>query len=250
MENETSVLPGHVVLLGQALRPLRAALARHLETSVAQTGFDADFAATARHSLDAIDLDVRRICAAALEPMGRLAALDRCGDAEILGAAQDFQAVLLPLMNGHTRIAALRVPGEDAHAHGLLLDTYRHHLRNVLCWLEELTDSIADPVGALRRRGLPTTGRVELRVRLTSTLAPQRIELGVWIAQRELLTAQRHRNTLPSARPAVRTDYGSGGFAPLPACPKAGLGFWGTLGAVVLGVGIAGMLFGDDCDCE
>jgi hypothetical protein len=94
---------------------------------------------------------------------------------------------------------------------------YRHSLVQVRDWLKELVDALEDPVAAARSRGIPISGQVELPFYLTMTSAPALEQLTAWIS----------RHSSSSRR-------------------SGGLGFWGTVGALVLGWGIGDALFGDD----
>ena len=92
--------------------------------------------------------------------------------------------------------------------------------------MDELIEVIDDPLAAVRRRGTPTSGHVELPITLTLTAAPQLAELYDWLE-------------LDLLEPG---DYGS---RSAPA-EKQGLGFLGTAAAVALGFGIGSWLFGGE----
>ena len=92
-------------------------------------------------------------------------------------------------------------------------------------WLDELVETIDRPLAAVKRRGLPTSGHVTLRLTLTLTEAPELAGLRRW--------TESYR--LPAA--------GNASHAP---AARSGLGFWGTVGAVVTGFAIGDLLFDDE----
>lgn len=109
----------------------------------------------------------------------------------------------------------------------MLEHAYRHSLIEIRDWLHELVETLADPMATVHRRGLPTSGYVELPLTLELTAAPELAGLSRW---------------------AERQSGYSGFSSSTSLNRKSGLGFWGTVGAVVLGWGIGEALFGDD-DC-
>jgi len=157
------------------------------------------------------------------------------GDAEVYRAVGRLDASVDDLLAGYVGVRALRVFGTDAVARDLLAGVYRHTLVEIRDWIAELVDVLADPLAALRKRGLPTSGTVELPLKLTLTAAPQLAELSLCF-QRQWATPA----LLPAKLPAI---------AGRPR--EAGLGFWGTVGTLILAWGLGNALFGnDDCDCD
>ena len=114
----------------------------------------------------------------------------------------------------------------DLDERDLLAGVYRHLLTEIRNWMEELVEVIGDPLAAVKRRGLPTSGYVELPINLTLTEAPQLAELHDWLVP-GLRGAGNDR--LPPAR-----------------ARKSGLGFCGTVAAAVLGFAIGDWLFGGE----
>ena len=124
------------------------------------------------------------------------------------------------LLAVYREVLALNPYGRDTQARDLLAGVYRHTLVEIRDWLEDLVETLADPIAVVRRRGLPTTGYVELPLTLTLTAAPELASLSHWVGSNAGGAARR----------------------------QSGLGFWGTVGALILGWGIGEALFGDD-DC-
>ena len=133
-----------------------------------------------------------------------------------------LEAVLESLLGDDRYVRSLNSVGSDAELQTLLAGCYRHLLVDIRAWLRELVETLTDPVAACRRRGLPTTGQVELRLPLTLTAPPEAAQLTHLIQDQARRTARS----------------GSTG--------RTGRGFWGTVGAVVLGWWIGSSLFGGD----
>lgn len=157
--------------------------------------------------------------------MSDVVANERATDGDVYRAVGRFEAFVDDLLAGYREVRALNAYGRDAEARDLLAGVYRHTLVEIRDWLEKLVETLSDPMAVVRRRGLPTTGHVELPLILTLTAAPELAALSRWI--------EGNAGAFSSDGTTRR---------------KSGLGFWATVGAVILGWGIGDALFGDD-DC-
>lgn len=128
--------------------------------------------------------------------------------------AGKLESILDELLTEHHRHDA----GHDYPALRLAA-IHRHALEEVAAWLDEMLEVIDDPIPALRRRGLPTTGKVDLELTLRLTPAPELAELERYVRAQGL---ERRSASAPSN----------------------GLGFWGW--AAVIGLGL--WLSGGGCD--
>ncbi|MBK8891153.1 MAG: hypothetical protein IPN75_12680 [Dechloromonas sp.] len=107
-------------------------------------------------------------------------------------------------------------------------DLVAHHLGEVRDWLGDLIETLVDPVAALKKRELPSSGEVKLPLTLRLTAAAQLAKLSRWTTRQQV-------------SPPV-TEY--------QPPPISGLRYWGTLGTILIAWGIGGALFGgNDCDC-
>lgn len=110
------------------------------------------------------------------------------GDA---AAAEVFSSVgRIEVILNHTRknLNEVRAWRDDPKADDVrrLLDgMYRHLLDQIRGMLREMTEALREPVAALERRGLPTTGKVTLRFNFELTDSPQRAALEAWVARQE-----------------------------------------------------------------
>ena len=98
-------------------------------------------------------------------------------------------------------------------------------------WLRDVVEAIEDPLTAIKRRGLPTRDKAELFFLLTLTGPPELEQLNRWAAHEA-----RGDGALESLYEVEKT------YPAPPADKRAGLGFWGVVGATVLGFGIADWL--------
>jgi len=215
------LLPHRLTLLGEAMRPVLQNLETELDDSVEADTPVFDIAATVQHELAQLEKAVHRLAKRINDLMDDVASNEAASDSEVYRAASRFEAALQGILARYHGILSLDAYGTDIIVIDLLADVYRHSLIEIRDWLEELVETVADPMAAVRRRGLPTSGHVEIPLFLELTTAPELDELANWVE-------------LPSDYGASSSNRGSG------------LGFWGTVGAVVLGWGIGDALFGND----
>lgn len=110
------------------------------------------------------------------------------GDA---AAAEVFSSVgRIEVILNHTRknldeVRAWRNDPKAVVVRGLLADMYRHLLNQIRGMLRKITEALRDPVAALERRGLPTTGKVTLEFKFEITDSPQRADLEAWVEREE-----------------------------------------------------------------
>lgn len=148
------------------------------------------------------------------------------GDA---AAAEVFSSVgRIEVILNHTRrnLNEVRTWRDDPKAdvvRGLLAGMYRHLLDQIRGMLREITEALREPVAALERRGLPTTGEIPLRFKFVITDSPQRDDLEAWLEREERGETWLERQE--------RRQEGSGGA-------------WGCLGAVLLAVFLVWLLGG------
>lgn len=226
--SDQPVLPRRVTLLGEAMRPLERRISGRLDMPVAPVADVPGMNEIVSNHLGALQDIVQRLPDRLAGLMADVVENEGVSDAEVYRAAGRLEASVDDLLAGYLGVRALRAFGTDAEARDLLAGVYRHTLAEIRDWIAELVAVLADPIAALRKRGLPTSGAVELRLALRLTAAPQLAKLSQWTTSQQV--------SQPTA------DY-----QPPPA---SGLGFWGTLGTILLAWGIGGALFGgDDCEC-
>jgi hypothetical protein len=146
---------------------------------------------------------------------------------EAYRAAGRLEQVLSEFVDGYHEVKSSHDGPEPSEARTLLLGVYRHHLREISAWLDELVQAIADPASALERRGLSPTDGAELSVVLHMTAPPQMTKLN------ELAKCLQFPQNCP-------IDEFPGDSPPAPPQP----GMLGTLGALAFGFGISKAVFG------
>lgn len=245
--SETSPLPRHLTVLGEAMRPVWQTLTVELDAPVRLTAPVVDMFASVQHHLSLLTSTLGRLSEQTDDLMREVLAKQDASDLVVYRAVGRFEAPLLDILAGYHGVCALAARGTARDARDLLAGVYRHSLIEIRDWLGELVQTLEDPLAALKRRGLPTSGPVTLRLLLTLTAAPGLESLSRW--------AERHSPAWPCSPRKLETGLESHSpYPPLnrpssPRKPETGLGFWCTLGALALGWGVGEALFGDD-DCD
>ena len=216
--SESSTLRPSTTALGEALRPMLFELQTRLDARVCSDLPVSDAAGEITDHLDEM-ADTISGLSAKVNTLGELLSREAPA-AGIHRAAGGLEVHLDALLARYTEVRRWRPSASDLSARDLLAGVYRHLLTEIRGWMEELVEMIDDPRAAVKRRGLPTSGYVELPGTLTLTAAPQLAELNDWL-EGELLVP------------------------PAPA-RESGLGFCGTVAAAVLGVAIGASLFGGE----
>ena len=216
--SESATLQPGAAALGEALRPMLSALQTQLDARVRSDLQVSDAAGKIADHLDEM-ADTVSVLEAKVNTLGELLSREAPA-AEIHRAAGGLEVHLDTLLARYTEVRRWRPGASDLYARALLAGAYLHLLTETRSWMEELVEMIGDPLAAVKRRGLPTSGYVELPSTLTLTAAPQLAELHGWL-DREL---------------------------PVPPAParEPRLGFCGALVGAVLGFAIGGWLFGGE----
>ena len=216
------VLPPRLALRGRAMQPRWQKIHTEIcrEATPSHTPCD-DMAETVMRHRDALTAFMTRIDREINRLTVKVVGQEDASDAQVHHAVAHFEALLDDVLNGHAEVCALDVHGRDAEARELLAGIYRQLLMDIRNWLEDLVRTLADPLAELRRRGQPTTGPVEIALPLHLNTAPEINALRDWMEKETALQIHAPSRT-------------------------TGLGFWGTVGAMVLGIGIGEALFGGD----
>lgn len=220
MTDEITLTP-RLVCLGEAMAPVLGKLDAALAEQALPTDPVRSIVDVIRRGLDALGRSIPRLSDQVNGLMTDVAANESASDRDVYRAVGRFEGVLDEIISDYRKVSRQSAYGSDEEACELLTGTYRHSLREIQIWLQDLVDTLADPIAALHRKGLPTTGSIEIPLTLTLTSAPELTGLQRW--------GERHSMYTPSPTPT-----------------NQGLGFWGTVGAIAIGWGIGEALFGDD----
>lgn len=210
-------VPHRVKILGVALCSTLQRLERAMRQPVRADHAVYGMLETVSHHLRVNAEGVRRLSAGIDTLMAEVISLEAASDVLVYRAVGRFDACMDDLLDGLKSVQTIAATGDDLQACSLLEGAYRHLLGEVRDWLSDLIDAIDDPLAALNKRGLPTTGSIKLPIILKLTPAPQLERLRLW---------------------------GQGHGTHLPAAEKERLGFWHTAGQIALGVALGNCLFG------
>lgn len=178
----TFVVPARVLFLGEALasvaRATRIAMARRVRPS---TQAFATLEDASRH-LGLIEQALTHLNARLEGLMTDVICNEPAGMAQAGRAAGRLEQVLAALVEGYLQAKAAPVDvdadADAAEARALILRTYRHHIREICHWLDEMVQAIANPEAALKQRGIALAPEVQLAVTLNLTSPPEMARLG------------------------------------------------------------------------
>jgi hypothetical protein len=156
---------------------------------------------------------------------------EEAGLAEASRAAGRLEQVLSEFVEGYQAAkAAHAVDTDSREARSLLLGVYRHHVRVICDWLDDLVHAINNPIAALDKQAIPVTSNVMLTIALNMTSPPEMAKLDA-LAKRLRQKSEPSIEAVPTQPPRE---------APINNEP----GILGTIGALAFGVGLANSVFG------
>ena len=211
MNSEAPQAAAEMLALGRALRPTLANMSATLRSSPPLGGDVATIESVEDHLArlaNACDDMVAKV-----EELGQALAAGS-DELAIHRAVGAFEAHLQVLRDGYMEVLAWGGAESARRGRDLLAEVYRDILTQIKDWIEEIVETVEDPLAAIKRRGLPTKGKVNLTIALTLDTPPELEELVRW----------------------ARKD----------AAPEGGGGFWRIVAGTVLGIGIADLLFLED----
>jgi len=214
--NDELVMPHRVTIMGMAMRPVLRKLMGQINQPHVVCAPDGNMIELVIHYLGLLQIHVTHLKTGIDALMSDVVENTRASDSAVQTAVNRFDAALVDMAQDYRSIGGLALKGEDLAGRDLLAGIYRHTLQEVARWLADLTAAIADPLAALVRLGLPTTGDITLPLTLKMTPAPQTAALVRWGRS--------------------RTAY-------LPPEDQRRMGFWQFAGNVTLGAVLGGLLF-------
>ncbi len=224
--HDEPLLPRRLTLLGKAMRPVWLKLNAQLDMPVRHGSTVPVMSGVVSHHLGKLLRATDELSDRVNGLMRDVVSNEAASELDVYRAASRFNAVLDDLLAGRHAVRALATEGMDTAVRDLLAGVYRHTLVEFRDWLGDSIKTLANPVATFKKRGLPTSGEVELPLTLKLTGAPQLAELSLWMRCHQV-------------SPPV-TEY--------QPPPSSGFGFWGTLGTILIAWGIGGALSGgNDC---
>ena len=175
-----ALLPPRVVRLGEALRPL---LSKVRLRSDARARGEATAPVTAEflsHRLRELERTIGRLGAVGEAMMAEVIGREDAQDADVYRVVARLESRVEDLIDDSADLRG-RVQGEFGEGAHLLGAVYEGLLERIENWLEDLVESVADPLAAAKRKGLETSGYVELHFRLNLDAPQQIAEFQTWV---------------------------------------------------------------------
>ena len=234
MQNPNDVvceLPSQVICLGQALPPViktvRLAMARKVRSSGLEFEAIADLSSHMGVITNALSHFSPRIEGLMTDVIHN----DDAGIGEASRAAGRLEQVLSEFVEGYQSAkAAHAVDADSRKARALLLGVYRHHVRVICDWMDDLVHAINNPIAALDKQAIPVTSNITLTIALNMTSPPE-------MAKLDALAKRLRQKSEPSIEAAPTQP-------PREAPINNGPGILGTIGALAFGVGLTNAVFG------
>jgi len=104
-------------------------------------------------------------------------AKEDAGPMEAGRAAGRLEEVLSEFVNGYLDAKASDNGTDNSEARNLILGVYLHHLLELCEWMEEVAETVANPIAVLQARGVDESGNVTLWVNLNMTSPPEMAKL-------------------------------------------------------------------------
>lgn len=222
-------LPPQLQLFLELIRPLRDSFhVRYTHKSTLPDEATADFSSYIAHLsdtlsklLDALDKQVNR-------KLNAVVMSDHATWNEIQLEINKLDRMLGELLSEYLYASRQIVSPDCTEGQRLLLSIMRHILTQIKNWLDDIVETLEDPVAACQKRGLPTSGKVEIT--LTVDITPPKLlaELKSWT---DNYVVRKRREIRATQRAASQ-----------------GGGFWEVLLGLWIGSEILEHLFGKNKD--
>lgn len=221
------VLPPQLLALEEALAPVAKAARQALVRRVRPSGQDFVTLEPLSRHMSRIEHALSRLNPRLEGLMSDVIRNEGVGPLEVGRSAGRLEQVISELVDGYLDAKASHAGAESVEARALILGVYRHHIRNICDWLDDLVATISNPAVALRRRGIEPSGDVVLTVPLNMTSPPEMAKLDALV--RTLQPPPEERVESPIGPQHTRDD---------------GPGVLGTIGALAFGLGLSEAVFG------
>lgn len=226
-------LPSQVICLGEALPPVIKAVRSAMGRKVQSSGLEFEAITDLSHHMDVITNALMHFSPRIEGLMTEVIHNEDAGLAEASRSAGRLEQVLFEFVDGYqTARAAHAVDAASREARTLLLGVYRHHVRVICDWLDDLVNAINNPLAALEKQAIPVTSNVVLTVDLNMTSPPQMAKLDALAKRLKQKFESSMEIEAAPAEPQIE--------API----NKGPGLLGALGALAFGVGLSNAVFG------
>lgn len=221
------VPPPQVVFLGEALAPVARGARQTMTRRVRSSGHEFETLADLSRHMGVIQQALTHLSPRLDGLMTDVIHKEGAGAVDAGRAAGRLEQVLSEFVDGYLDAKASHAGTEASEARSLILGVYRHHIREICEWLEELVAVIADPASAIQKRGIAVAANVDLTVALNMTSPPEMAKLD---ALAKSLIPPPETRIEPSPR--------------FEQTETSGPGILGTMGALAFGIGVTKAVFG------
>lgn len=223
----TCVLPPQILLLGEALAPVAKAARQALVRRVRPSGQDFVTLESLSRHMGGIEHALSQLNPRLEGLMSDVIRKEGVGPLEVGRSVGRLEQVISELIDGYLDAKSSHAGAESIDARVLILGVYRHHIRNICDWLDDLVATISNPAAALRRRGFEPSDDVVLTVPLNMTSPPAMAKLSALVGT---LQPKQEERVESSIRPQQTRDDRPGVL--------------GTIGALAFGLGLSQAVFG------
>ena len=221
------VLPPQVVILGEALVPVARGARQAMTRRVRSSGHEFVTLEDLSRHMGVIQQALTHLSPRLDGLMTDVIHREGAEVVEIGRSVGRLEQVLSEFVDGYLEAKSSHAGTEASEARSLILGVYRHHIREICDWLEDLVEVIANPSSAIQRRGIAAVANVELTVALKMTSPPEMAKLD---ALAKSFLPPPETCSEPSPRFEQRETNGPG--------------ILGTIGALAFGIGITKAAFG------
>ena len=173
-------LPARLTRMGHIMHPVLRRLEDALSELPCPTEPVLIMLDTIRNTLNGLGDAISRLTDATNALMSDVVANEQAEDPDIYRAVWRFDQALQEIVRSFRKINRLSAVGSDSVARDLLAGACRHWLLEIREWLQDLVDTLSDPLAALHRKNLPTTGPVVIPLDLKLTSPPELGALQRW----------------------------------------------------------------------
>jgi hypothetical protein len=153
------------------------------------------------------------------------------GEADAYRSAGRFEQVLSEFVDGYQLAKKTHASPETDQPRALIIGVYRHHIREMCDWIEELVAVVENPRLAMEKRGIPLSENVEVSVELRLTTPPE-------MAALQALAEQLNE----SNELKIESHVELGNQIAQQICPRVGV--LESIGALAFGMGITHAVLG------
>lgn len=145
------------------MRPVWLRVQEKLERPAFSTVPVANMAAVASDYIDKLVRTIPVLSHRIDDLMRDVVANEAAREVDVYRSVGRFEAAIDDLLLVYQQFQSLQPAPGDRRLQELLAGAFRHMLTEIRDWLAELVMTLEDPIGAVKKRGLPTTGHVELQ---------------------------------------------------------------------------------------